>query len=652
MQRLLVSSLPVGEVWRLGAQVLEESGRIGLLTEAIGCGLLDVRQGRCSFRHELIERFLQAENLVRSHSSASDLALALMMPRNRPLAEFVIAMEADPGALRQCLEAIADPAVIASCLRGRYGERARRAAEDDASRLMNAAETALSETLVLLDGDATVKRLLVADGPTWSPYERALMQAVGSVLPEGQFLDEAFRLIAETDRRCYAVAGSGPGGTVGLADAAHLFASLYVFQPSDNTSSLPASTVYHASRVFRPLRNGGAKVRKTVLPVVESLETRTPGELLLTCELLRLSAPDLLMYLPQLLRACWKTRIYHLRLAVLQVAEWNASRLAPEVREEVEAVLGTLQSSHIFLSSAIVEAQLAYGMLQSPVAADDVASELADILQSPEEPSARRRAHHALGNIFEDVYQNAYWDAVEQLSRDERVQLLIMGALGAPDDSMLTTSWILRELLRLGDRRSLPAYRRWATTLNLASVFPQEALTCYVLGMRACAQYLDQPPSLAQLEDGTTRAWQAYGAIMFVLSKPGASLSEQRTAAALWWKLLIEDCPLNAVYPLLELEHADSGINDGDPRMTQTLCSAFPDEVRQILEIGLANHGRLTPAFTRMHLREDIRPGLLRWLGIVGNRQSARLIEPLVDSHDLGSHALAALRRINDRFPP
>jgi energy-coupling factor transporter ATP-binding protein EcfA2 len=653
MQRLLVSSLPVGEVWRLGAQVLEEGGRIGLLTEAIGCGLLDVRQGRCSFPHELIERFLQAENLVQSHASASDLALALMMPRNRPLAEFVIAMEADPGALRQCLEAIADPAVIASCLRGRYGERARRAAEDDASRLMNAAEAALPETLVLLDGDATAKRLLVVDGPIWSPYERALMQAVGSVLPEGQFLDEAFRLIAATERRCYAVlAGSGPGGTVGLADAAHLFASLYVFQPSDNASNLPASTVYHASRAFRPLRNGSAKVRTTVLPVVESLETRTLGELLLTCELLRFSAPDLLMYLPRLLRACWKTRIYHLRLEVLQVAQYNASRLAPEVREEVESVLGTLNSSHMFLSTAIVDAQLAYDMLQPLVEADDVARELADILQTPEEPSACSRAYHALGNIFEDVYQNAYWDAMEQLSRDERVQLLVMGALGAPYDSMLTTSWILRELLRLGDGRSLPAYRRWATTLNLESVFPQEALTCYVLGMRACAQYLDQPPSLAHLQDGTIRAWQAYGAIIFVLSKPRASVSEQRTAAALWWKLLMEDCSLNAVNPLLELEHASSGINDGDPPIIQTLCSAFPDEVRQILEIGLANHGRLPPAFTRMHLREDIRPGLLRWLGIVGNRQSARLIEPLVDSHDLGSHAVAALRRINDRFPP
>jgi hypothetical protein len=479
------------------------------------------------------------------------------------------------------------------------------------------------------------------------------MQAVGCVLPDGPFLDEAFRLIAATDRRCYAaLAGSGPGGTVSLADAAHLFASLYVFQAGDDASNLPASTVYHASCAFRHLRNVSATVRKALLPVAESPETRTTGELLLTCELLRFAAPDVLVYLPGLLRACWRTRIYHLRLAVLQVAEWNASRLAPEVREEVESVLGTLQSSHIFLNSAIVEAQLAYGMLQPPVAADDVARELTDILETPEEPSACIRAYHALGNIFEDVYQNAYWDAVEQLSRDERVQLLIMGALGAPDDSMLTTSWILRELLRLGDGRSLPAYRRWATTLNLASVFPQEALTCYVLGMRACAQYLDQPPSLARLEDGTIRAWQAYGAIIFVLNKPGASLSEQRTAAALWWKLLMEECPLNAVYPLLELEHADSGINDGDPRIIQTLCSAFPDEVRQILEIGLANHGRLTPAFTRMHLREDIRPGLLRWLGIVGNRQSARLIEPLVDSHDLGSHAVAALRRINDRCPP
>lgn len=269
-----------------------------------------------------------------------------------------------------------------------------------------------------------------------------------------------------------------------------------------------------------------------MFPVAKSPERRTLGELLLTCELLRFAAPDLLVYLPGLLRACWKTGIYHLRLAALEVAQWNALRLAPEVREEVESVLGTLQSSHIFLNTAIAEAMLAYGMLQPPVATDDVASELADILQSPEEPSACRRAYYALSNIFEDVYQDAYWNAVEQLSRDERVQLLIMGALGAPDDRMLTTSWILCELLRLGDSRSLPAYRRWARTLDLASACPQEALTCYVLGMRGCAQYLDEPPSFAQVRDGATRAWQAYGAIIFALSKPGASLIEQRTAIA------------------------------------------------------------------------------------------------------------------------
>jgi hypothetical protein len=145
---------------------------------------------------------------------------------------------------------------------------------------MAAAEAALSETRILLEGDATLKRLRVADGPTWSAYERALMQAVGCVLPDGPFLDEAFRLIAATDRRCYAaLAGSGPGGTVSLADAAHLFASLYVFQAGDDASNLPASTVYHASCAFRHLRNVSATVRKALLPVAESPETRTTGDL-------------------------------------------------------------------------------------------------------------------------------------------------------------------------------------------------------------------------------------------------------------------------------------------------------------------------------------------------------------------------------------
>jgi hypothetical protein len=174
----------------------DEDAHAQVLTEALNCGLLDCRQGRCSFRHELIERSLQAEAFVREQRPSADVALALMMPRNRPLAEFVVALEPHPEAILRCLEALADPAVLTDCLRGRWGEVARDVAARESARVIQAAEQALVHTTVQLWGNGSWKSLVVTEGPVWSPYDRALMQAIGKMLPEGLFLDETSRLIA------------------------------------------------------------------------------------------------------------------------------------------------------------------------------------------------------------------------------------------------------------------------------------------------------------------------------------------------------------------------------------------------------------------------------------------------------------------------
>jgi hypothetical protein len=561
------------------------------------------------------------------------------------LTEFVVGLEAEQERMRRCLEAVADPQVLADCLRGCCGPAARDLVMEDCCRMLRGAERALEEVDVALTGSDGWKRLAVTGGPSWSAYDRALMQAVGRVLPVGLFFDEVLRLLALTDERCRtALAAASSTGALAPGDATHLFSALFVFTPGDASACLPASTVYHASR-FHLGRRSGPTLRDAILRAAASLDTRTPGELLLLCEMLRFVEPELQPVVPRLLRRCWQTGIYHLRLDALQVAEWNGRILTGPAREAVQEFLGTVHPKNLGLSTALVETLLAYDMVQSPVSAEDIARELAEILTSPDDPQSQERAYHAVANIFEEVYQEAFWDAIEALPRDERRVLLTMAALGAPSYGSFT-DWTLRELLRLGDREALPAFLRWATAIDTGSSFPQEATACFVLGVIGCAQHLEVPPRFAETRTDVERAWQAYGIILFWVYKPGLSEDDRRAAARPWWERLRTEWPFEAVDPLLQIERADWKCRREDRRALADLCAMFPDDVRGILEFGLTNRGRLTGLFGRMPLREEETASIIRWLGSVGDRQTVRLLEPLVDAPDLGPSALEAVRKL------
>jgi hypothetical protein len=330
------------------------------------------------------------------------------------------------------------------------------------------------------------------------------------------------------------------------------------------------------------------------------------------------------------------------------MAQWNATRLTGELRDEVESFLGTLHSQHLFLSTAIVETLLAYGLVETPVTADHVTEELTEILNSCEEPAAQKRAYHAVTNIFEDIYQGVYWDTITALERDERVRLLTMAALGAPAHGFFT-DWILGELLELEDVRALPAFRRWATALDTKSSFPQDATACYVLAMRGCARYLEEAPSRGQPQTGIDGAWHAYGAILFWLYKPGLSPYDRRAAATSWWGRLRSEWTLESIGVLRALDDAHFKVERKGGGTLHDLCSVFPGEVRWLLEFGLANRAMLTELLRPMFLRGDMESWLIRWLSVVGDRGTAELLEHLVDTPDLGADALKALRKLNEK---
>jgi hypothetical protein len=648
MQRRLVSSLTMNEVWRVAEGILaREGGRSQLFADVLGCGLLEVRQNRCTFRHELLERFLQADAIVRSHRASGELAKALALPRNRPLAEFVIGTALDEATIRECLASLAESKVVGECIRGRLGELAREVATAQCFRLLRAAELALDGLDVEIEGEGEehFKRVKITRGPTWSDYDCAVMQAIGEALPEGFFVDEFFRLVRQTEEACRWSLANKPGadGRLRVSDVTSLFASLFVFQSGDKRF-FPISVIYHGAR-FRLAFRAGSMDERRLIELTSNLSKRTHGELLLLCKFFREPAPSLVHVVTQLVRRCWDTRVYHLRLEALEYAAVCAAYLEGIHREEMIEFLNSLPTTNVIMNSAIIEAMMSYDLVEPIASTDQVAAELEEILRSPDDSEAHQRANGAVSSIFEDVYQGVYYEVIESLPKKSRVRLFTMAALGAPDYAMLT-DWILGRLVELGDPASLPAFEKWSSPPDSGSFAPQDATSRYVAAVIGRAAFAAEPPGPGPEDTDDFRAWSLYGAILHWVYRPGLSDAERNSACAPLWERLLLDLPFEAVDPLYRFEQIADAMPDRERRVLETLCETFPEEVRRVLEFGVKHLDRLTSLFPGPHFQENRPTFIIRRLGQVGNRETVKAIEPLIDSPAVGAEAVAAIRKL------
>jgi hypothetical protein len=646
MRRRLVSSLTMAEVWRIATNVLEvEGGRSELVSAALKCGLVDVRQGRCSFRHEMLELWFQAESLIRT-TAADSIGKVLARPRNRALAEFVLAAEPDEEVVRQCLEGLAESSIVTESLLGRYGEVVQRVAHVACMRLLEAANSALASVRFELIGDQGWRLVHATGGPDWSKFDWAVMGAVGEAVARGQFLDDYLRLVRATEETVrWAISHhSGGSGELSLKEANAILASLFVMRRGDGQGALPASAIFHAIR-FGRIKSAGAaeeEMRRRLNSLVREPEWRLPGELYVITGLVKWLKPDIGDALPALVKAGWSSGLYHLRLEVLQLAQWCSDIITGPARDELVAFLSSLNPKNFGLSTSLVDALMAYDMVESPVTRERAKEEVREILAAEEDATSCVRAYGVVSSIFEDIYQGAYYEAIEVLTRDDRIRLLTRAALGAPDYGF-STDWILRELVMLNDAIALPAFRRWAVVPSAESVSPQDATARMLAAIAGCAQHLGEPPTSLAATTEDERAWKAYATIYFWLNKPGLAQEVLRERSASEWATLRSDLAFQAVDPLHQFERS-SFMARTNP--LAQMAATFPVEMRSILEFGLRHHSRLTSLFGRDFHGESQPSFIVGWLGRVGNSGTIEVLEPHIDSPDFGVQVTEVIKTL------
>ena len=654
MSQQFLSSLPAWEAVSICDKMLvEQNAPASVIDEISRTGLLDISQGFWTFRHELIGQFFAAIALERT-ALHSDLALELARPRNRNLAEFTISLVGEAELVLECFKSLVEPRLMSAALDGSVGQTAQQVAEAEILRMFQTITDDLNVLRLELkfpesdfpDADPLLR---ITSGCQWSDYQMSILKVIGMALAKGMFIDEFVALVERLESLEHRVFmdRKNQEAAAKVSVQALIFQAFYHDQFVQPQPQFPTATIIAAVRE-NAWRHEHLRAPKKVIDLLQFLEQQRPGTLYLLTVLLGQYREDERIHadLPSLLRTCWDCGFYHLRLDVIHLVETFGFSLRGEPREAIQQILPSLLSNNPFLNTVVAEAMAKYGVLEPITDLENVNRELAQILSTPNNPTAQQFAHGAISKMFEDIFEGVYWEAIDALCEEDKKLLYTMAAYGVPSYSFFGDP-ILEELLEFDDPNTLPVFQHWATQIDVDAMSRQTVVRCYEIALRGCAKFSDVPPQLKIAESNAWLAWQLYGEIIFWMNKPGLDKSEVNDQCQRLWEALTTELIYEAVDPLMQFQNSDRSVSLKGG-LARRMFEQFREPIRKILEFGVVHLDELTTIFGKGEVftkkyREEF---VVNALGVVGNRQTVELLQPLVESAALGTLAIESIRKL------
>lgn len=632
-------SLSVREVDRILAK--ERIGA-GVLARVRASGVLVARTDRISFVHEMYLNAFAAEAIVRERGLDVDAMLdALAMPRFAGLRTFIVGAIEDESLLAQLIGAIKDVSLLEACMSGECGSTAQQ--------LVN---HALGTTVARLQGEVGQVLFEVSPyqmwdvGPApgsltvWTEHERALLSVLPTAMLEGlwsrEMLDVVGRLderLADEFERLYAEAKEK--GVKRLRTG--LFAVCYMFGRRELGIAHTMSELHS---------RGGFGRRSCVRRQSDMLrgvwdEVVTPGQLYLA---LALSHHHVLTMerevvkqaiectLPFLDTRRWNFLPYHLQLDLMKFVHFLPRSDSP-TRERLSQVLeALLPELHPLLQGDAVETLTNLGAMDEELAhhQTQVRKEIEKILRNPMTEEAATTAWGLFNAQFDHPFDIAYVEEIENLPNEQRLTLLRLACMGAPDGSFFLSSAI-DQLAGAGDALAIPAIARWARLPNHQSVMPQQSVEVFVTALIGLGKLgADLPGDICRLgryprED----AMSACGLLYYWLQRrtPDAAMAERQVVAALDTLCAEPGVSIGVLYDI-----SRSMWGDTKGRSIQ-LVNTFPERMVAIARAALQHCGPLDSYFVGSHF--------------TGPAEVLRFAVSIVDAH--GSTAdLSLLRNFVD----
>ncbi|MFI6306752.1 NERD domain-containing protein [Amycolatopsis thailandensis] len=651
MNERLATWLPVDVVRRIAEQsVLDREAPSRVIDDALGSSLTVIFQGRFSFSHELVGRFFVAENLMLVHRSPTDLAEQLERPRNQDLPPLIVPLEPDGDRLRSLVRSLGDAGLFVEAMKGSQGPLAARVVRSMALDVIRKAIEGLSSTTFAVGPDY---RLHVSGGYRLSRPDTALLAAAGAFTFHGDFLDDVVALLDATDAACC----RSNEAAERAPSASYVVATVFIGLGRADESVAAQAFVDHYGNLhqYRQLKlpeQEGTEVRRRLVPFVAETKGCSHGRLLLLSSLLgNVPSAEVADLALDVLRLAWHDSAYHVQLsALMMIQNFATTAKGNALHGRIVEALEQLDAAdvHPLIGSQLLETMDSFGMVTSALEAEQVRAEIVDLQREEMTGDTCRRAYGVVTSQFEDLVGEAYFTAIEELSAEAQIGLFTMAAIGAPDG--FWTDTILRKLVDLADRRTLPAFLRWTTQFDTSSGYIQGVAACYVVSLEGCALFLDGPPMLDQCENENEDAWQCLGAIVFWLFRAEHRDVDVATRCAPYWQRLQGELAPAAADALYWFADPAVAIATECKPAFGRLLEAFPEQLRATFEWSLRCRGELTSLFGErmlLHGPERLVEHVVSVLGYVGNADTVELLRDFVDDPTLGPTAIKSIRSLN-----
>lgn len=303
---------------------------------------------------------------------------------------------------------------------------------------------------------------------------------------------------------------------------------------------------------------------------------------------------------------------------------------------------------HWALSNTLVEVLVAFGEIVNSTTIENVEAYVRTVISHYDDLNHCHMANGIVSLLFEEeAIVGPYWDAVDRLTRQERIRLFTMAIRGSDlSELWLTDSWAverLAELIPTGDAALDNAARAaFAAFLNGPpedAIMPNEAAAACLAAIRGWSKFESAlPPEPADLT-AAQRNWRLVADLVLTYERDSSVTDTEET-----WQTLLSE-PRETILTLASFEAADSMGRDTMGRLVED----YPEPLRKLFEWALDNPAEL-PTERILRLMTPGSNFVIRMLGSVGNQSTAARLHVHTLDPQAGRAAVDAIRQINRRL--